>query len=119
MQPDADVRLTEIDRRFLEEVRRYVAQHIDSQELSVDMLCRLLHMSRTSFYNKLKALTGCSPADFIRSERLSRAAELLKDGSRSVTEVAEMAGFNDAKYFREVFKKHFGMPPAQYGKRHK
>jgi AraC-like DNA-binding protein len=73
-------------------------------------------MSRTSFYNKLKALTGQAPADFIRIIRLNHAARHLKEQRYSVTEVAEMTGFNDAKYFREVFKKHFKMSPSQYAK---
>ena len=69
-----------------------------------------------SFYNKLKALTGQAPADYIRLIRLNRAAELLKEGGKSVSEVAEMTGFCDGKYFREVFKKHFKVSPSRYGK---
>ena len=73
-------------------------------------------MSRTSFYNKLKALTGQSPADYIRDFRLNTAAQLLQKKKYSITEVAEMTGFCDSKYFREVFKKHFNVSPSQYGK---
>ena len=80
------------------------------------MLCSLLNMSRTSFYNKIKALTDQAPADYIRLIRLKRAAQLLKEQQYSITEVAEMTGFSDAKYFREVFKKHFNVSPSQYGK---
>ena len=56
------------------------------------------------------------PADYIRLIRLNRAAELLKEGGKSVSEVAEMTGFCDGKYFREVFKKHFKVSPSRYGK---
>ena len=42
--------------------------------------------------------------------------KLLKEGTHSITEIAEMTGFSDAKYFREVFKKHFNVSPSQYGK---
>ena len=73
-------------------------------------------MSRTSFYNKIKALTEQAPADYIRLIRLKRAGQLLKEQKYTVTEIAEMTGFNDAKYFREVFKKHFKVSPTQYGK---
>jgi AraC-like DNA-binding protein len=83
---------------------------------NVDMLCTLLNMSRTSFYNKLKALTDQAPADYVRIIRLKRAAQLLKDQQHSITEVAELTGFSDAKYFREVFKKHFKVSPSKYGK---
>ena len=55
-------------------------------------------------------------ADYIRLIRLKRAAQLLKEQKYSITEVAEMTGFSDAKYFREVFKKHFSVSPSQYAK---
>lgn len=73
-------------------------------------------MSRTSFYNKLKALTDQAPSDYIRFIRLEQAAQLLKEGQHSITEIAEMTGFCDSKYFREVFKKHFKVNPSQYAK---
>ncbi len=75
-------------------------------------------MSRTSFYTKIKALTGQAPADYIRVVRLKKAAQLLKERNHNITEIAEMTGFSDAKYFREVFKKHFQMSPSQYSKEH-
>ena len=51
---------------------------MDNTGFSVDVLCELHHMSRTSFYCKLKALTGQSPTDLIRITRLKRATQLLK-----------------------------------------
>lgn len=71
-------------------------------------------MSRSSFYNKVKALTDCSPADYVRLIRMQYAARMLKEGEHSITEIADMTGFCDAKYFREVFRKHFGVSPSEY-----
>ena len=82
---------------------------MDNPDFTVDVLCSLLNMSRTSFYSKLKALTGQAPADFVRNIR-------LKEWKYSVTEVAERTGFCDGKYFREVFKKYFNVSPSQYAK---
>ena len=79
----------------------------------------MLNMSRTSFYNKIKALTDQAPADYIRLIRLKHAAQLLKEQKHTITEISELTGFSDAKYFREVFKKHFNMSPSQYAKRGK
>ena len=57
------------------------------------------------------------------SEALRAGAEvfhelkkLLKEQKHTITEIAEMTGFSDAKYFREVFKKHFNVSPSQYAK---
>ena len=93
--------------------------NIDNPALTVDVLCSLMGMSRTSFYNKLRALTDQAPGDYIRLIRLKRAVQLLKEDTHSITEIAEMTGFSDAKYFREVFKKHYNVSPSQYGKEKK
>ncbi|MDO4164649.1 MAG: ATP-binding protein, partial [Bacteroides sp.] len=111
--PEPDNTLSELDRKFLSTVHQSVA---DNTDFTVDTLCSLIGMSRTSFYNKLKALTGQAPADYVRLARLKEAARLLKEGNCSITEVAERTGFCDTKYFREVFKKHYRMSPSQYAK---
>lgn len=106
-----------LDWKFMSNVKRHIEENMDNPDFTVDVLCSLLNMSRTSFYSKLKALTGQAPADFVRNIRLKHAAELLKEGKYSVTEVAERTGFCDGKYFREVFKKYFNVSPSQYAKR--
>lgn len=105
------------ERDFIEQVREQIEQHINEPTFNVDSLCTSLNMSRTSFYNKIKELTDKAPGDYIRQVRLKRAAQLLKERHHSITEVAEMTGFNDTKYFREVFKKQFGVTPREYGKK--
>ena len=69
-----------------------------------------------AFFCKLKALTGYAPADYIRMIRLQHAAKLLKQGEYTITEIADMIGFSDAKYFREVFKKYYNVSPSQFNK---
>lgn len=98
-------------------VKEQIEKNLNNPEFNVDKLCALLNMSRTSFYNKLKTLTDQAPADYIRLIRLQHAAQLLREQQYNVTEVAEMTGFSDAKYFREVFKKHYNISPSQYAKK--
>lgn len=105
-----------LDWKFISAVHKSVEDNMDNPDFTVDTLCGLHNMSRSSFYNKLKALTGQSPADYIRLIRLKRATVLLREGNHSIAEVAEMTGFCDSKYFREVFKKHFNVSPSKYGK---
>lgn len=104
------------DWKFIASVKECIVKNIDNPEFGVDMLCGMQHMSRTGFFNKLKALTGNAPADYIRSIRLQRAEQLLREGDHTITEVAEAAGFCDARYFREVFRKYYGMSPSDYRK---
>ena len=106
----------DIDWKFIASVKKNIEDNIDNPALTVDVLCSLMGMSRTSFYNKLRALTDQSPGDYIRLIRLKRAVKLLKEDIHSITEIAEMTGFSDAKYFREVFKKHYNVSPSQYFK---
>ncbi|MBD3589673.1 two-component regulator propeller domain-containing protein [Bacteroides sp. GM023] len=105
-----------LDWKFISEVRQSVEDNLDNTGLTVNVLCEIHHMSRTSFYSKLRALTGQSPTAFIRTTRLKRAAELLKEGRHNITEISEMTGFSETKYFREVFKKYYKMSPSQYAK---
>ena len=74
------------------------------------------YSSFPEIFNKLKALTGYAPADYIRMIRLQHAAKLLKQGEYTITEIADMIGFSDAKYFREVFKKYYNVSPSQFNK---
>ena len=103
-----------LDWKFISSVRKNIEKNMTNPNFTVDTLCALHNMSRSSFYNKLKSLTDGSPTDYIRLIRMQRAEQLLREGEYSITEIAEMTGFCDAKYFREVFRKHFGVSPSEY-----
>lgn len=107
---------SDIDWKFIATVKKQVEENMNNPGFNVEVLCGLLNMSRTSFYNKITALTDQPPGDYIRLIKLKRASHLLMEHKYTITEIAEMTGFNDAKYFREVFKKHFKVSPSQYAK---
>lgn len=106
--------VSELDFKFMTKIKEAVQKNMDNQSFKIEDLCSSLNMSRTSIYKKLTILTGQSPSDFIRLQRMNKAAQLLKDEKYTIAEIADMTGYNDAKYFREVFKKHFNMTPTQY-----
>ena len=110
--------LNPLDEKFIEKVRSYTVEHMADADFSTDRLCSQLCMSRTSVYNKLKALTGESPADYVRLIRLQEAARMLREQRYTITEIAELTGFNDAKYFREVFKRYYHSSPSHYAQTH-
>ena len=107
--------LSNLDDEFMMKVTQLVKEGL-GKELNVDILCSGMHMSRTSFYNKIKVLTGMAPADFIRKIKMQEAATLLKSKRYSVSEVSDMMGFADPKYFTDTFKKFYGVPPSVYMK---
>jgi AraC-like DNA-binding protein len=71
-------------------------------------------MSQTVLYRKLKALTDCSIADFIKSVRLKKAALLFLQNPDNIADVAYRVGFSDRKYFSREFRKQFGQSPTEY-----
>lgn len=103
-----------LDWKFIASVKECIEKNMGDPGFNVEMLSSHHHMSRTSFFNKLKALTGYAPADYIRMIRLQHAAQLLKQGEHTVTEVSDIVGFSDVKYFREVFKKYYDVSPSKY-----
>ncbi len=102
-----------LDKEFMDKVMAVMEREYARQDFSINGLCMEVAMSRTSFYNKLKSLTGQAPNDFIRVYRLNRAKEILSEHSRSIAEVSDMVGFADAKYFSVCFKKQFGESPSK------
>lgn len=105
----------DLDQEFIIKVTETVRKNL-SNDFNVDSLCAAFHMSRSSFYNKLKALTNQSPSDFVRQIRMHEAATLLKSKKHTIAEVSDILGYSDPKYFTDIFKKHFGMTPSAYMK---
>lgn len=103
----------ELDIEFLDKAKHIVETEIANPEFSINDLCSMLAMSRTSVYNKLKTLTGQPPNDFIRIIRLNKAKGLLASKKYTVSEVSNRVGFIDSKYFSTSFKKHFGVSPSK------
>lgn len=104
----------EQDSLFVKRFDSIVYSRLGEQDLSVDKVAGLLHLGRTIFYKKVRGTTGYTPNEYIRVIRLRKAAELLKEGEKNVSEVAYAVGFDNPYYFSKCFKEQFGMPPSQY-----
>jgi DNA-binding response OmpR family regulator/nitrogen-specific signal transduction histidine kinase len=104
------------EEEFLFKLIKLVEDNISNNNFHNDELANLMFMSRSTFYRKLKAVTGMSGNEFIRTARLNYASKLLESGNYAVTEAALEAGFNDIKYFRKRFHDQFGVSPSEYKK---
>jgi DNA-binding response OmpR family regulator/nitrogen-specific signal transduction histidine kinase len=104
------------EEEFLFKLMKLVEDNIANSNFNNDELANLMFMSRSTFYRKLKAVTGMSGNEFIRTARLNYAAKLLESGKYAVTEAAFESGFNDIKYFRKRFQDQFGVSPSEYKK---
>lgn len=102
---------------FLNEVKLYIMENMDKEDLTVDDIASRMCMSRTTFYNKWKLLTGEAPKYLISRIRMEKARELLESGKFSVTMVAEMVGMRNLKNFRGRYKEYFGKSPKEFMKK--
>ena len=104
------------DKHFIDRINIIISQHLGDSELNVDMMAEKMGMGRTKFFNKTKELTGMSPNKYLQKERMRIAAELLKKGEFTVSEVSYKVGIQDASYFNKCFKAYYGVVPSKYAK---
>lgn len=102
------------DNMFMTELYHLMESELSNPELDVTRMTQLLKISRTKFYYKVKGLTGENPSVFFKTYKLNRAAELLKEGKYTISEIADMTGFNTLSHFSKSFKQQFGIPPSEY-----
>ena len=109
----ADYGLTPKDCKFTANLQSLLADHLADENFSLDTLAEELNMSRSSFYRKIKALSGMSPNDYMKTVRMNKAAELIGQGER-ISEVAAQVGFSSSSYFAKCFKAQFGVLPKEF-----
>ena len=98
---------------FIRKLGKVIEDHIEDETFGIFQIARAMQISRTQLHNKLKALTGRSTSQVIRSIRLQRAKELLLTSDLNVSEVAYAVGFKNTTYFSSCFSEEFGLPPSE------
>lgn len=102
------------DKEFLERLHSNVEEHIGEPDFSIDTIAETMFMSRSSFYRKIKSITGMSPNDYLKVLRLNKAAGLLLQGDYAISEICSQTGFSSSSYFAKCFKTHFDVLPKDY-----
>jgi response regulator RpfG family c-di-GMP phosphodiesterase len=116
LAPDL-VKTVDMDEEFYREMQKVIEKHLDDIDFSIEELSKELYMGRTTLYRKVLALSGEAPAEFIRSYRLKRAAQLLRKKFGSILDVAIEVGFSSSSYFTQCFKEKFHRLPTEYQER--
>ena len=116
IQP-SKMKMASLDEQFIERVVQVIEKFIEDDTLDADKLSKEAGVSRIQLYRKIKALTGQTVSQFIRSIRLKHAARLLNDHNLTVSEIAYKAGFSAPNHFASYFKEHFGVTPTDYRKK--
>jgi len=111
-----EVEITPYEQKMIQKAIRVIEENLTNPRLNATFLAKQLNLSHSTLYRKIKNATGLSVIAFIKRIKLKRAAQLLADKDKTVTEVAYEVGFNDVKHFRNNFTKEFNQTPGEYQK---
>jgi len=96
-----------------ERIVGFIREHLD-ENISIETLCDIGAVSRSTLRRIFKKLTGKSPYAWILDARLERACYLLRTTTVSVAQISQQTGFQDPSYFIRIFGRREGIPPHQY-----
>ena len=106
--------LSSQDSEFLDSLYRLMESEMANPELDVEKMAGDLFISRSKLFYKVKGLTGQTPIEFFKQYKLNRAAQLIKEGKYTISQVSDLTGFSSPSKFSTLFKKQFGVPPSSY-----
>ena len=105
---------SEDDKSFFKKILIILDNNYSDPEFNADTFSSLIGMSRVTFYRRMKKLNQENPGEFIRKYRLKKASNLIKEGSKTISEIASEVGFQSLPHFRKCFKKEYGTTPSEY-----
>lgn len=109
-----ELTVSKIDEEFLNQAIDLLTQNLDNGSFDIEDFSKNLGVSSPQLYRKIKAISGVSPNEFVRTFRLRQAAKMMQETQLSISEIAYKVGFNDSLYFSKCFKKQFGVTPSKY-----
>ena len=101
--------------RLAKEVCRYLTEQMD-RKVTLNMLAETFHVSATLIKNCFKDVYGVSVYSYIRTQKMEKAAVMLRETEMQVTEIAGMLGYDNSSKFAKAFKDVQGVAPVAYRK---
>lgn len=106
--------LTKADEEFIQRLNEVIQMNLSNPDFCMENMADGMNMSRSNFYRKIKGVLDLSPNEYLRLERLKKAAQLLKEGENRINEICYTVGFNSPSYFSKCFQKQFGVSPKDF-----
>ena len=105
---------TPVNTMFYNRVIEIINTHLSDTEFNVKQFALEIGFSQSQLRRKIEALSGLSPAKFIRSQRLLYAKQMLEKQTDNISQIAYDCGFNNLSYFTRSFKEQFGQLPSDF-----
>lgn len=109
-----DVTTSSADEQFLIQLNRLITENMNSRTFNIQFLVDHIGVGRTTFYQKVKILTGMSVNEYINKQRINQALQLLENSDATISEIADKVGFSYQCHFSTAFKQITGMTPTEY-----
>ena len=109
-----EVEVISEDEKFLLKFTRYVDEHIENPNLSIEELSKAMFVSRGTLYVKVLSFTGETPVEYVRSLKLKKALSLLQKNDLKISQIAYSVGFSNPNYFARAFKAKYNVSPSEY-----
>lgn len=97
------------------EAIQYINSNYRSQKV-LDEFCKKYHFTPQYISRRFKQETGLTIRDYQQKVRMEKCCELLAGSDMSVSDIAQQVGYNDIKFFNELFKRMLKMTPREYRK---
>ena len=113
MLEPSEIEVVSEEDAFIQKVRSIIEAELTNPDFTVESLSQQFAMSYRQFSRKLHSISGQAPVQLIRTMRLKRAFQLIREGAGSITEIAFKVGFSNLSYFAKCFKEQFGKLPSE------
>ena len=103
-----------MDQQLLNSIEQYVQQNMNRGTINLEDMAAAMGMSMKPLFQKVREITGKTPAEVVRDLRLKHACILLQRTNINMSELANHIGFATGEHFINIFKERFGMSPSEY-----
>lgn len=103
------------DSRLVQEIRDYLNQNY-AKDMTLQHIAERFFISRENVSRKFKQISGENLSDYLTALRIDKAKTLLQNTNLRLSQISELVGYEDEKYFSRVFKKSTGQTPREYRK---
>ena len=103
--------------KLMKKLIDYIDRNISDTEISVETLAAEMGVSRAQLFRKTRAVLGQTPNELLKSMRLKKAEQLLRQGNLRISDIAFEVGFPNPQYFSQSFVKMYGATPSAYLKK--